>query len=132
MKQSLPGIKAISYVECSKLTPNIQAKFMAGIPIAVYSPTTHIIIYGDASCETDTSYDNNIHVEKTEVKFRTTDVLPLDVNIAFVIEDVEKKYIVGTAEAPYPVVECTHEISEDRKIREYKVKYVGRKALIEM
>ena len=36
-KQSLPGIKAISYVPCRLLSPNILEKYRAGVPIGVFA-----------------------------------------------------------------------------------------------
>ena len=50
-KQSLPGIKAISYVPCRLLSPNILEKYRARVPIGVFAYSKSIEHYGNASCD---------------------------------------------------------------------------------
>ena len=108
MAVSLPGIKKIGFVECSKLAPQLMNKSIAGLPISVDSPVTDIPFTGDASCDASNAPQNNGRLEKSTVSFITTMELPTNDNLAFVVECANgRKYIIGRKEAPFPLVSVT-------------------------
>ena len=132
MQHSLPGIRAISYLPCSLLAPHIIEKYRAGLPIAVFSPSTPIEHYGDASCIAESEYTNGGYYEKTTLSCTTTDTIPQSVPIAFVVTDVaDHSFLIGCREAPIPIVEITKQIDKESNIFEVKVTFQREKSLIE-
>lgn len=131
MKQSLPGIKAISFVPCHLLSPNIVEKHRAGIPVGVFSTSTPIEHYGNASCEAESEYINGGYSEKTVLQFTTTDEILQKPELAFVVTDVhDKSYLIGVKEAPFPIVDITQKIDDDTNINQVKVTFQRQKSLI--
>ena len=130
-KQSLPGIKAISFVPCHLLSPNIVEKHRAGIPVGVFSTSTPIEHYGNASCEAESEYINGGYSEKTVLQFTTTDEILQKPELAFVVTDVhDKSYLIGVKEAPFPMVDITQKIDDDTNINQVKVTFTRQKSLI--
>ena len=131
MKQSLPGIKAISFVPCHLLSPNIVEKHRAGIPVGVFSTSTPIEHYGNASCEAESEYINGGYSEKTVLQFTTTDEILQKPELAFVVTDVhDKSYLIGVKEAPFPIVNITTKVDDETNISEVKVTFQRQKSRI--
>ena len=130
-KQSLPGIKAISYVPCRLLSPNILEKYRAGVPIGVFAYSKSIEHYGNASCEAESEYIGGGYFEKTSLDFTTTDEIPQTRELAFVVTDVhDKSYLIGVKEAPFPIVNITTKVDDETNISEVKVTFQRQKSLI--
>lgn len=101
------------------------------MPIAIVSSPTPIELYGDASCEAVSEYDNGSSLEKTTLQFTTTDEILASQKLAFVFTDVQgKSYIIGQKEAPYPMVEIDTKIDRKENINIVKVMLTTRKSLI--
>lgn len=106
---SLPGIYKIGFLECSKLSPRMMMKSMAGVPIAVFTDIVNVVFSGEPTCEAADDNDNNGRSEKTTLKFTTTQVITTDTPIAFVIRCVNgKSYLIGTKERPFPMIKITN------------------------
>lgn len=131
MKQSLPNIIAISYVPCASLIPNITEKYLAHLPVGIFPLPTAIEHYGDASCEAEQEFDNGGYSEKTVLQFNSTADLSHEAPLAFVIKDAQgQSYIIGTREAPYPMMEVTKTIDKETNVFSYKVTFTRRKSLV--
>ena len=130
-KQSLPGIKAISFVPCHLLSPNILEKYRAGVPIGVFAYSTPIVHYGNASCEAESEYVGGGHSERTSLEFTTTDEILQMQELAFVVTDVhDKSYLIGVKEAPFPIVNIPTKVDDETNISEVKVTFQRQKTLI--
>ena len=131
MRQSLPGIKSIGYLPCANLSPLIMQKHIVGIPVGVFSAITPIEHYGNASCEAESEYDHGRKLQKTKLKFSTTDEIPIDKHLAFVVTDAEgKSWLIGLREPPYPIAEYTRLIDREKRLSEVEVSFTARKSLI--
>lgn len=131
MRQSLPGIKSIGYLPCANLSPLIMQKHIVGIPVGVFSAITPIEHYGNASCEAESEYDHGRKLQKTKLKFSTTDEIPIDKHLAFVVTDVEgKSWLIGLREPPCPITEYVRKIDSSTNIWEVEVSFSARKSLI--
>ena len=131
MKQSLPNITAIFYVPCASLIPNITEKNRAGLPVAIFPLPSVIEQYGNASCEAEQEYDNGGYSEKTVLQFNTTDDLSHYPPLAFVVTDADgQSYIIGTKEAPYPIMEITQTIDKEVHVNTVKVTFTRPKSLV--
>ena len=131
MKQSLPNITAIFYVPCASLIPNITEKYRAGLPVAIFPLPSSIEHYGNASCEAEQEYDNGGYSEKTVLQFTTTDDLSHYPALAFVVTDADgQSYVIGTKEAPYPIMEITQTIDKEVHVNTVKVTFTRRKSLV--
>ena len=131
MKQSLPNITAIFYVPCASLIPNITEKYRAGLPVAIFPLPSAIEHYGNASCEAEQEYDNGGYSEKTVLQFTTTDDLSHYPALAFVVTDADgQSYVIGTKEAPYPIMEITQTIDKEVHVNTVKVTFTRRKSLV--
>ena len=130
-KQSLPGIKAIAFLPCKLLPPNIVEKFLAGVPIGVFSTSTPIEHYGNASCEAESENTGGTYYESTTLQFTTTDEIQQSQELAFVVTDVhDKSYLIGVMEAPFPIVNITTKVDDETNISEVKVTFQRQKSLI--
>lgn len=136
MKQSFPGIIAISYLECSELPKNIEMKSLTGIPVAIYESMTSVCFSGNPSCITESEYDNHAQSERTTFTFVSIDELPIRHRLAFVVHDVNGHiYLIGHREAPYPTIKRTGSLgtpTEEKAGYTYEVTLIGRKTLIEV
>ena len=131
MTQSLPNIISIYTVPCSGLSPNITEKFLAGIPIGVFPLPTAIEHYGNAKCEAEQEYVNGSYSEKTVLLFTSKQDISQYPAPAFVIKDAQgDTFLIGTREAPFPMVEITETIDKEENIKAYKVTFTRRKSLV--
>ena len=131
MIQSLPGIIAIYTVPCALLSPNIEQKYMAHLPIGIFPLPTAVEHFGNASCEAEQEYDNGYYSEKTVFQFTTTDELDNAMHLAFVVTDANNQsYIIGTKEAPFPMVEITKTVDKEENVYHVKVTFANRKSLV--
>ena len=131
MKQSLPNITAIYYVPCASLVPNITEKYRAGLPVGIFPLPSAIEHYGNASCEAEQEYDNGGYSEKTVLQFNTTEELTQNPPLAFVITDAQgQSYIIGTREAPFPIVEISKTIDKEVHVNTVKVTFTRPKSLV--
>ena len=133
MKQALPGIIRIGYVECQLLPDDIMLRALSGTPIGIYTTITDVCFIGDATCDTEVSIDNNSQVEKATLTFRTLDELPIAKHLAFVIFTIQGDiYIIGTKELPYPTVKITSTTGTpdgEPSVRKYEVSLAIKKSL---
>lgn len=105
---SLPGIFKIGFLECSKLAPQLALKSIAGVPIAILTDITNIKFSGEPTCEAVSDINNNGRVEKTTLKFVTTQKIPDNLHLAFVVQCVNgENYIMGAKEPPFPIIKIT-------------------------
>ena len=131
MKQSLPNIIDIYIVPCASLIPNITEKYRAGLPVAIFPLPTAIEHHGSASCEAEQEYDNGGYSEKTVLQFTTTEDISHYPPLAFVVTDANgQSYIIGTQEAPYPIIEITKTIDKEVNVNTVKVTFTRRKSLV--
>ena len=131
IKQSLPSISFIGYLPCSELPPDLLLKYLSGMPISIFSSSTPIEHYGNASCEAVSEHDNGSRLEKTTLKFTTADEVPERQDLAFVVKDAQgKEYIIGQNESPYPMVEISTSVDKDENVKEVKVVFSAKKSLI--
>lgn len=111
---SLPSIAKIGYVKCESLSPQLELKAIAKVPVAIFSEITDIVFSNEPTCKAVSEVDSNGRFQKTTLEFTTTQELPTDEHIAFIIQCVNgKKFLIGTKERPFPVVK----ISDDTGTR---------------
>ena len=131
MNQSLPDIVAVYRVPCSALVPNITEKYRAHMPVGIFPMPTAVELCGKGSCEAEQEYDNGGYSEKTVLQFTTTEELTQNPPQAFVITDAQgKSFIIGTKEAPYPIVEITKTIDKEQHVNTVKVTFTRQKSLV--
>ena len=131
MRQSLPNIVSIYSVPCASLVPNITEKYRAHMPIGIFPLPTAIEHYGSASCEAEQEYDNGGYSEKTVLQFTTTDDISHYPPLAFVVTDAQgQSFVIGTREAPYPIVEITKTIDKEVHVNSVKVTFTRQKSLV--
>ena len=131
MKQSLPNIIDIYKVPCASLFPNITEKYRAGLPVAIFPLPSPIEQYGNASCDAEQEYVGGGYSEKTVLQFTTTENISQFPPLAFVVTDAGgQSYIIGTKEAPYPIMEITHTIDKEVHVNTVKVTFTRPKSLV--
>ena len=131
MKQSLPNIIDIYKVPCASLVPNITEKYRAGLPVAIFPLPSPIEQYGNASCDAEQEYVGGGYSEKTVLQFTTTENISQFPPLAFVVTDAGgQSYIIGTKEAPYPIMEITHTIDKEVHVNTVKVTFTRPKSLV--
>ena len=131
MRQSLPNIINIYIVPCASLVPNITEKFRAGLPVAIFPFPTPIEHFINASCETEQEFDNGGYSEETVLQFSTTEDISHYPPLAFIVTDANgQSYVIGTQEAPYPIIEINRTIDKEINVNAVKVTFTHRKSLI--
>ena len=69
--------------------------------------------------------------EKTVLEFNTTDDLRHYPPLAFVVTDADgQSYIIGTKEAPYPIMEITQTVDKEVHVNTVKVTFTRPKSLV--
>ena len=97
----------------------------------VFSTSTPIEHYGNASCEAESEYKGGTYYESTTLQFTTTDKIRQMQQLAFVVTDVNNQsYVIDCKEAPYPVVDITTNLDNDNNISHVKVSFSRKKSLI--
>ncbi len=130
MNPSLPSIVTISSTPCTSLPQNITEKCCAHVPIQITSLLT-AICFSKASCEAEQLFENGGYSEKTVLQFTTTEEISQYPPLAFVIKDAQgQSYVIGTREAPYPMIEITKSIDKDTNIYTIKVTFTRKKSLV--
>ena len=134
MRQSLPAIIKVKYVECELLPTDITLKAISGATVEIYASLQNVPLDGEALCETETTFDNNSQVQKTQLVFYTLDELPTHKHLAFVISTANNEtFIIGTKEAPFPtfkISKSTGSPSGDPAVKKYEVTFKGKRTLI--
>ena len=131
MNQSLPDIIAVYSVPCESHIPNITEKYRAQLPVGIFPLPTPIELCGKGSCEAEQEYDNGGYSEKTVLQFNTTEELTQNPPLAFVITDAQgQSYIIGTREAPFPIVEISKTIDKEVHVNTVKVTFTRPKSLV--
>ena len=106
--QSLPGISFIGYVPAENLQREIMYKYLAGLPVGIFTGITPIAFVGVPTCEAVSAYNKNGRVEQTTLRFNTLDEVPTNRHIAFVITDCNNQsYVIGQHEKPRPIIKIT-------------------------
>ena len=133
MSSSLPGIIKLSYIDCQLLPKDITLKAMAGVLVTIASAATEIPFVGIPTCETESQFDNNSQIEKTTLSFNTTEIIPTDQHLAFIIKTVQgNSFVIGTKEQPFPTIKIsttTGTPDGDPSVRKYEVTFTARKSL---
>lgn len=130
----LPGITRIEYLSVDTLPPDVTLKSLSGVPVGIFSEGTPISHIGDAVCETEDTFENNVTLSKTTLTFSTTEQLPTDCILAFVITTAEgDHYLIGADSLPYPTVKAvanTGTPDGDSAVTKYTISYQNRVSLI--
>ncbi len=77
----------LGYVPAERLQREIMYKYLAGVPVGIFTEVTPIAFVGVPTCEAVSTYNNNGRVEQTTLRFKTLDDVPTNKHIAFVITD---------------------------------------------
>ena len=65
------------------------------------------------------------------LQFTTTDELDNATHLAFVVTDANREsFIIGTKEAPFPMVEITKTVDKEENVYHVKVTFSKRKSLV--
>ena len=108
MRQSLPGITKVAYVDCESLLPDVTLRALAQLPIIIPGDSCPVSLSVEATCETVTQFDNNSLVEKSVLTFYTLDEVPIHRHLAFVICTANNEtFLIGTKEQPFPTAKLT-------------------------
>ena len=133
--ERLPGIRHIAYVDAEALTPHITLQELAKIPVGIFARLSFVPFdKKTALCETETEFDNNATLETATLTFVSTEMLPTDKKLAFVISCVNgEQWLIGSKEAPFPFVkkEASSGLPEgDTNTIQYTVTYTNKVALV--
>lgn len=133
ISQSLPGIVFVGVVDCLKLQPNLREMAAAGITVAAHTSVA-TVPFTDASVEASTEFHHGSPVETTSLKFKTTAIIFIELQLGFVVTDVTgQSWLIGAAEPPYPQCSLTRKSGMpggDPAVWEIEVKAVGQRSLL--
>ncbi len=102
---SLPGVRSISYIPASSLADKLGVQALAGMPIYIHATPTPIEFNGDPTCECTHSNAGVSPSQSLEFSFRSTQQIPDDRYLSFLVVDVNgHSYLIGTKEE-HPLIE---------------------------
>lgn len=131
---SLPGIKCIAHINANTLPSDITLQAIAGVPVGVFQDMSHLHTTGEPTCVCTRNNAHNGSSQTVELTFQTTEDLPQDYPLAFLLIDaMDQAYLVGVREAPHPAIEATTDKgtpSGESNTTTYKVNYTAPRALI--
>ena len=131
---NLPGIVEVRWLDARSLSPNMEAKHIAGLPVAVMTDSTPLAIFGEAVCQSVEEHDNNGRVSKTTLTFMTTAEPPRRHEVAWLFRQASGQWwLIGTREPNYPTVKITYHSGEpagERAVNTVEVTHQARKSLI--
>ena len=105
---SLPGIKALAYVNALELPSDLGLVGISGLPLTLMVQSVDIPFTGEASCVCTRTNEHGAPNESVEMSFQSLLSLPDDVPLAFVVTDVNNRsFLVGGKEQPWPYVESS-------------------------
>lgn len=131
--QSLPGIVFVGAVDCHKLQPDLREMAAAGLTVGAHT-SVDAVTFTDATCECVTEYSHGAPIQTATLKFKTTSILDIEVQLGFVISTVTgESFLIGAAEPPYPKVSLTRKTGTpggDPAVWEIEAKAVGQRSLL--
>lgn len=131
--QTLPGIRFVGALDCEKLQPDLREMAQARLTVAAHTAIEELP-FANATVESVTEYSHGAPIETATLKFRTSQVLRIDIQLGFVVTDVYgNSWLIGAAEPPYPKVSLTRKTGlpgGDPAVWEIEVKAVGQRALL--
>lgn len=134
-KSQLPGITRIDFVKCNDLPRYCMLDALGGVTLALAIAHTQISFVGEATLSWEASVVNGGPQEKSTLEFKTTEHLPTDNHLAFIVTTATgKQYLVGTHEKRYPVItysDTTGTVTSSPSVRSYKITHVAIKSVLE-
>ncbi|MBQ7239051.1 MAG: hypothetical protein IJS20_09695 [Bacteroidales bacterium] len=113
------------------MPPFILQNHLAGVPVGILGSPFPVVFFSDASCESEQSSDNGVIVEKTTLRFSTSESIAQNCPWAFIVTDVNgRSYVIGQREESAPVLSNNNTVSDDSNIQQVKVSFSARKSLI--
>lgn len=132
--QILPGIKAIGWLDCRHLPRRVDLSGICGMPVPIFTDIHPIPFFDEPTCECKTKKDGGGYEDTATLKFLTDRKLPYGAVLGFVVTDVnDKSFLIGSLEAPRPIVECEQRTgipSGDAAGYSYEIKHVSIKSMV--
>ena len=131
---TLPGIVEVRWLDGLQLSPNLEAKHMAGLPIAVLTETVPLKIFGLGELQRTDEHESNGRQSKATLTFRTLEDLPSNHTTVWVARQADGRYwLLGTCEAPYPTVKVTYQGGSpegEPAVKTVEITHVGINAML--
>ena len=109
--QILPGIKFIGWIDCLKLPKRVDLSAICGMKVSILTEVNQIEFFDDPTCECKTRKDGGGYEDTASLSFVTAKPLPLNSHLGFIVTDVNNNsWLIGAQEAPFPVIECKHQL----------------------
>lgn len=100
---SMPGISEVWVMDADDIQSGVVQAHIAGLDVTVLARKRELMAFGDASCEVETSWENNAQKEKATLQFTTTSVVIPRKAMAWLIKDVTGQWwLMGSKERPWP------------------------------
>ena len=131
---SLPGIKAIAYINAQELPNDLGLLAISGTPLTLITPSVDIPFTVEATCTWTRSNANGAGNDTVELSFQSLLELPEHVPLAFLVTDVNnRRFLIGTHEAPFPYIESSQDLGSpdgESATTTFTITYKAPKALI--
>lgn len=131
---SLPGIKALAYVNALELPSDLGLVGISGTPLSLMVASVAIPFTGEATCTCTRSNANGAGNATVELVFQSLLALPEHMPLAFLVTDANDRcFLIGVQEQPWPYVESSQGLGlpdGESSTTTYTVTYKAPKALI--
>lgn len=128
-------MKSIGWIDCRQLPRRVDLSAICGQAVAILTEIHPIDFFGVPTCECRTQKDSAGYRDTAALKFLSAKRLPSEPAMGFVVTDVnDRSWLIGSLEAPRPVVECTQlagSPSGDSAGFQYEISHVALKSMID-
>ncbi len=131
---NLPGIVEVRWVEAEMLSPNIEAKYLAGLPVAMLAESYALDVHGTAEFQAVEEHESTGRVEKTTLSFQILSDMPRKRNVVWCVKQASGQWwLIGSRERHWPTVKVTTNTGKpegEAAIKTVEVTHVALKSLI--
>lgn len=100
---SMPGISEVWVMDADDIQSGVVQAHIAGLDVTVLARKRELMAFSDASCEVETSWEDNAQKEKATLQFTTTSVVIPSKAMAWLIKDATGQWwLMGSKERPWP------------------------------
>lgn len=132
--QILPGVKAISWVNCRKLPPHVDLHGITQNCVAILTDIHSIEFFGEPDCRCATEKECGNYKDTATLKFVCAIELPRTIPVGFVVTDIAgDSYLIGAKEKPYPQIKFNRVFGLADGVAagyEYEITHIAIKSLV--
>lgn len=133
-KNTLPGIVEICFIRCADIPPHSMLASMCNATVVLNLDSKPVKFYGFPQLKWEGGLTNGSRQEKSTLQFASSDILPENERIAFVVTTAGgNQYLIGAREPNYPIISFSESAGVpdgEAAVRTYTITHIAIKSII--